>query len=473
MSELVELSAVELSDGVDRGEFSYADIMEASLDRIEAVNPAINAIVSMRDREVLIEEAEAAQSSPKTSKLHGLPIAVKDLLETKDLRTTYGSPIHKDFVPKVDALGAKHLRQSGLIMIGKTNTPEFGLGSHSYNPVHGVTRNPYNTEKTAGGSSGGAAAALATCMIPVADGSDMMGSLRNPAAWCNVYGLRPSIGLVPDGSIGDMYLHQLATLGPMARNIEDLALLLDVLAPNQTGNPFFMQKLSFLDCLNQPSDTCRIGWLGDWNGYYQIEGDILDVCQSGMRALEQLGHTVEPVQIDFDPEQLWMSWVRLRNVAMAAKMKPEYENADLRKLLKPEMIYEIESGLALSGQEVADAVAARTDWFKLLAEMYNTYDAIALPSAQVMPFAAELDWPKEINGQAMKTYHNWMEIVVPASLIGLPALNLPAGFSETGLPVGFQLMGARGADAKLLRLGQDYHNATLWPKKQPPECKSS
>ena len=462
MSELLDMGVVDLSDGVDRGDFSYAEIMAASLDRIEATNPEINAIVSLRERDVLMKEAENAASLPKVSKLHGLPIAIKDLMETQGLRTTYGSPIYRDVVPAADAVGTKHIRNSGMIIIGKTNTPEFGLGSHSYNPVHGVTRNPYNLAKTAGGSSGGAAAALAARMIPVADGSDMMGSLRNPAAWCNVYGMRPTIGLVPDGSAGDMYLSQLATLGPMARSVEDLAVLLDVMSQSASD-------ATFLNAIEKPANPCRIGWLGDWNGRYQIEGDILSVCQSGLQVLEDQGHTVEPVQLDFDPEKLWMSWVRLRNVAMAAKMKVEYENLDMRALLKPEMIYEIESGLALSGQEIADALAARTDWFKYLEKMYQSHDVIALPSAQVMPFEAELDWPKSINGQQMLTYHNWMEIVVPASLIGLPALNVPAGFSSTGLPVGVQLMGPRGADAKLLQLGKAYHDATLWPQKRLPD----
>ncbi len=462
MTQLIELGALDLSDGVDRGDFTYAEIMAAFLDRIDAVNPEINAIVSLQDRDDLLAQAQEAEKQPKRSKLHGLPIAVKDLMETQGIRTTYGSPIHKDLVPAADAVGAKNIRDAGMIMVGKTNTPEFGLGSHSYNPVHGVTRNPYNLEKSAGGSSGGATAALASRMVPIADGSDMMGSLRNPAAWCNVYGLRPTIGLVPDGSDGDLYLSQLATLGPMARSIEDLALMLDVLALDHAGGSFFER-------LEEAVPPCRIGWLGDWEGRYPIEGDILDICQSGMEAFEALGHTIEPIQLDFDPEKLWMSWVRLRNMAMAAKMKSEYENPELRKLLKAEMIYEIEAGLALSGQEIADATAARTDWFKYLAEVYQSFDAIALPSAQVMPFDAELDWPKSINGQDMTTYHNWMEIAIPASLIGLPALNLPAGFSSTGLPVGFQLMGPRGADAKLLRLGHRYQEATLWPQKHPPK----
>lgn len=462
MNDLTELGALELFEGVDRGDFTYAEIMAAALDRIEEVNPSVNAIVSLRDRGVLMKEAEAAASQPKRTKLHGLPIAVKDLMETQGIRTTFGSPIYKDLVPAEDAVGASNIRASGMIIIGKTNTPEFGLGSHSYNPVHGVTRNPYDLSKSAGGSSGGASAALAARMVPIADGSDMMGSLRNPAAWCNVYGLRPSVGLVPDGSTGDLFLHQLATLGPMARSIEDLALMLDILAPNQSGDFFF-------DGLSQTEEPCRIGWLGDWKGHYQIEGDILEKCQTGAHVFEEMGHTIEAVQLDFDPNKLWMSWVRLRNVAMAAKMKLEYENPETRKLLKPEMIYEIEAGRALSGQEIADAVSARTDWFKYMTEIYQSYDAIAFPSAQVMPFRAELDWPKEINGQNMSTYHNWMEIVVPTSLIGLPALNLPAGFSSSGLPIGFQLMGARGSDAKLLSLGKAYHEATLWPKKHPPK----
>ncbi|MDJ0612555.1 MAG: amidase [Rhizobiaceae bacterium] len=468
MSELLELGAIELSDGVDRGDFTYVDIMEACLDRVDAVNAEVNAIVSLRDRETLLKEAKAAAMQPKASKLHGLPIAVKDLLETKGIRTTHGSPVFADYLPEKDALAARRMREAGLIFIGKTNTPEFGLGSHSYNPVHGVTRNPYNLERTAGGSSGGAAAALATRMIPVADGSDMMGSLRNPAAWCNVYGLRPTFGLVTDDPIGELFLHPLATLGPMARSIDDLALLLDVLSGPQAGNPFCLpQQSSFLTALGTPCEKAKIGWLGDWNGHYQIEGDILEVSENGLKTFEALGHSVEPLQLEFDPKALWMSWVRLRNFAVASRLRPVYENKEWRAKLKPEAIYEIEAGLALSGNEIAEASLVRSQWFAYLAELYGTYDAIVLPSAQVMPFDAERHWPDEINGQQMTTYHQWMEIVIPASLVGLPALNLPAGFSTTGLPVGFQLIGARASDAKLLRLGKAYHEATLWPQKNP------
>ncbi|MEL7430287.1 MAG: amidase [Pseudomonadota bacterium] len=469
MDPLLEMGALELSRAIENGETSCAAIMEHTLDRIDAVNPDVNAIISLRDREGLLDEARNADKSERRSALQGLPIAIKDLAETKGLRTTHGSPIFADHVPEADALAVKRLRDSGLIFIGKTNTPEFGLGSHSYNPVSGVTRNPYDLTKTAGGSSGGAAAALATRMLPVADGSDMMGSLRNPGAFCNVYGLRPTYGFIPNDPIGETYLHPLATLGPMARTIEDMALLLDVMAGPVAGDPFCLPaQPSFLEALARKPLRGKIGWLGDWQGYYPLEPEILELCEKAVGTFDDLGYPVQPIVPDFDPARLWMAWTRLRSYAVAGKMKPLYDNPDHRKLLKPEAIYEIEQGLGLSSAEVAEASLARSEWFSCLAEAFNDVDAIALPSAQVVPFVAEIDWPRQICERLMDTYHRWMEIVVLASLVGLPALNLPAGFTSSGLPMGFQLMGRRGSDANLLQLGQSYHEATLWPQKNPP-----
>ena len=282
-------------------------LAKADLDRIEAANPAINAIVSLRDRSDLMAEAEAADGSAARGWLHGLPVAVKDLVATKGLRTTYGSPLFRDFVPAADDLVAARLRAAGAILIGKTNTPEWGHGSHSFNPVHGTTRNPYDLTRTAGGSSGGAAAALAARMVPVADGSDFMGSLRNPAAFCNVYGFRPTWGLVPQDAQGDVFLHTLATEGPMARTIEDLARLLSVLAGPNPSVPFGRASEDFAAGLERAVRGLRIGWLGDWGGAYGCEDGILAACEAALAVFEAAGAVVEPVPPPFPAERLWDS----------------------------------------------------------------------------------------------------------------------------------------------------------------------
>ena len=449
---------------------SCVEVMSATLDRIAATNPKVNAIVSLRNSDDLVAEAAAADSMPPKGPLHGIPIAIKDLAETKGLRTTMGSPIFADYVPDADCAFVRRLKAAGAIVIGKTNTPEFGLGSHSYNPVHGVTRTPYDLARTAGGSSGGAAAALGARMVPLADGSDMMGSLRNPAAYCNVYGFRPSWGRIPTDAIGDTYLHRLATEGPMARSVRDIALMLEVMEgrdPNWPA-PSFDQPTGAIKHLKADVAGRRIAWLGDWGGALPMEPGVLDVAGSVPEVLQTLGCVVEDAGAIHDIGQIWQSWLVLRWFSNAARSKPLYDDPAKRALLKPEAIWEIENGLALSAMDIHEASALRSAWLRRAVDLFQTYDALVLPSAQMFPFPAEWDWPKEIAGVAMDTYHRWMEIVVPASLLGLPALNVPAGFSDTGLPMGVQIIGAPGQDAAVLQLGEAYHQATKWPETHPP-----
>lgn len=465
--EITGLSAGELGALIARREVSCAEVMAAHLARIEAVNRDVNAIVSLRDTGDLMAEAVAADAAKLRGPLHGLPFAVKDLVATKGLRTTYGSPIFVDFIPAEDDLLAARMRGAGAIFIGKTNTPEWGQGSHSFNPVHGVTRNPYDVTRTAGGSSGGAAAALAARMVPLADGSDMMGSLRNPAAFCNVYGFRPTWGLVPGDAQGDTFLATLATEGPMARNIADLALLLDVQAGENPAVPFGRSQRFGAPIAADMRGKC-IGWLGDWGGAYPMEPGILAQSEAALTVFTDLGADVVPISPPFPAAQLWQAWTTLRAMLNAGAKRALYDNPAQRAQTKPETIWEIEQGLVLTAQAVYEASVIRSQWFARAAELFDRFDALVLPSAQVWPFPAEWRWPQSINGTAMDTYHRWMEVVVPASLIGLPALALPAGFGADGLPMGVQLMGRSGADADILAMGQAYHAATDWPGKRPP-----
>jgi amidase len=467
-------SATALSAALAQGAVGAAEVMAAFLDRIEAVNPAVNAIVSLRPRDDLMAEARAAEAGRRRDRgqdrgwLHGLPVAVKDLVAVRGIRTTWGSPIHADHVPDADDLVAARLRAAGAILIGKTNTPEWGQGSHSFNPVFGVTRNPYDLSRTAGGSSGGAAAALAARMVPVADGSDMMGSLRNPAAFCNVYGFRPTWGLVPGQAGDEAFLATLATEGPMARCPEDLARLLGVLAGPNPEMPFGRAAEPFADWIDAPVAGTRIGWLGDWGGAYACEAGILDQCAAALRQFEEFGCVVEPVAPPFPAGRLWQAWTTLRAMLNAGGKAALYDDPTLRAQLKPETVWEIEQGRGLSAAAVYDASVIRSEWFVTLARLFTRYDVLALPSAQVWPFPADWRWPQEINGRAMDTYHRWMEVVIPVSLAGVPCLSVPVGFGAAGLPMGMQLFGPQGADRAVLRLGQAWHRATNWPGRRPP-----
>ncbi len=465
---MLEWSATALSRAIHARQVAPSEVMAAWLAQIDAANPALNAIVSLRDPDALMAEARALDDLPPQGWLHGIPLAVKDLVATKGLRTTWGSPIHADHVPAQDDLIAARLRGAGSVIAAKTNVPEWGQGSHSFNPVFGVTRNPYDLTRSAGGSSGGAAAALAARMAWVADGSDMMGSLRNPAAFCNVYGFRPTWGLVPQDAEGDTYLATLSTEGPMARTVEDLARLLLVLAGENPEVPFPRAVPDVLGGLDRGVKGLRIGWLADWGGAYPMEPGILDLCEAALRQLGDLGARVEPLPPPFPAEKLWSSWVTLRAMLNAGGKRALAEDPVKRAQTKPETLWEIEQGLRLSAQAVHGASVIRSRWHAHAARLFQRFDLLVLPSAQVWPFPADWRWPEEIAGRKMDTYHRWMEVVVPASLIGLPALSVPVGFSAGGLPMGMQIIGRSGDDARVLAVGQAWHRATEWPQRRPP-----
>ena len=463
---MLEWSATELSAAIHARKVAPSEVMAAWLEQVQTVNPAVNAVVSLRDPDALLAEARALDEVAPVGWLHGIPFAVKDLVATKGLRTTWGSPVHADHVPAKDDLVAARLRSAGAVIAAKTNVPEWGQGSHSFNPVFGVTRNPYDLTRSAGGSSGGAAAALAARMAWVADGSDMMGSLRNPAGFCNVYGFRPTWGLVPQDAEGDTYLSTLSTEGPMGRTVEDVARLLQVLAGENPEVPF-PRALPEL-ALDRDLKGLRIGWLSDWGGAYAMEPGILTLCEAALRQMEDMDAVVEPLPPPFPAEKLWQSWVTLRAMLNAGGKRALVEDPAKRALTKPETIWEIEQGLGLSAQAVHEASVIRSRWHAHAARLFQRFDAVVLPTAQVWPFPADWRWPQEIAGRKMDTYHRWMGVVVPASLIGLPALSVPVGFGPQGLPMGMQIIGRSGNDRGVLSIGQAWHRATEWPQRRPP-----
>ncbi|WP_377187069.1 amidase [Ruegeria meonggei] len=462
--DLSQTTASDLLNAMSDGRLSAVELMQMTLDRIDAVNGALNAVVALRDRDALMAEARALDAGPKVGPLHGLPIAVKDLVNVAGIVTSQGSPIFQDNVPQQDDLIAQRMRAAGAILIGKTNTPEFGLGSHTFNPVYGTTCNPYNPKRTCGGSSGGAAVALATGMVALADGSDMMGSLRNPAAWNNVYGFRPSWGRVPSEPDGDGYLHQLSTLGPMARSPEDLGLLLDVMSGPDPRHPHGVPYAPVTPVQPAEMRGLRIGWLDDWGGAFPFEDGIRDLCRDALSVFTELGAEVDHLAPPFEAERMWDSWVTLRSWSIAANLVPLSEH---RSALKDTAQWELDRGLALTAMQVHRASVERSQWFRRAVEVFEEYDALILPSAQVWPFEIETPYPTEIAGKRMDTYHRWMQVVVPASLIGLPSLSVPVGFGAYGLPMGMQVIGPRGADARILSIGAAYHASTRWPQKRP------
>lgn len=467
LPELLRLGAVPLARMIRAREISAVELMRACLGHVAAVNPVCNAIVSLRPEEELMAEAEAADravaAGTAVGPLHGLPQAIKDLAATRGLRTTLGSPLYRDQVPQQDAIFVARMRAAGAILIGKTNVPEFGYGSNTYNPVFGVTRNAYDPSRIAGGSSGGAAVALALRMLPVADGSDMGGSLRNPAAYNNVFGFRPSQGRVPAEN-ADPFYTQMSTDGPMARSIADLAMLLSVQAGRDERVPLSLEDpgFRFEDRLDFDPAGRRLAWLGDLGGHLPFEAGILELCERACARFTALGAKVEAARPDFDPERLWRAWVVLRQHSIGGKQRGLIEDPATRDLVKPEARWEIEGSLRLSANDVYDAGVARGAWYQALQALFRYHDFLLLPTAQVWPFDAGEHWPKAIAGRAMDSYHRWMEVVVGATMAGCPAISVPAGFSPEGLPMGLQIIGRPRDDLGVLRMAAAYE--TLCPE---------
>jgi amidase len=475
--DIVMMDAVSLSRAIKTKQVSCKEVMTAYLAHIERVNPNVNAIVSLQPHDGLLKQAEARDAQLARNEylgwMHGFPHAVKDLEATKGIRTTWGSPL-LDTIPEDDAIFVQRLRNKGAILIGKTNAPEFGLGSQTYNSIFGVTRNAYDRSKTAGGSSGGAACALAFRMVPVADGSDMMGSLRNPAAFNNVLGYRPSYGRVPEAG-GELFLGQLSTAGPMARSTVDLAMLLSVMAGPDPRAPLSIEQdpAGFTNTLQRDWRGTRAAWLGDLGSYLHFEPGIAELCHNAFKPLESAGCRIEEARLDFPPGRMWDTWLTLRHWLLAGGLMPLYRDPAKRKKMKPEAVWEIEGGMRLSALQVFEASAARSDLYRAVSKLFDTYDFLLLPSAQVFPFDVNTHWPKTISGVPMDTYHRWMEVVILGSLTGLPVVNVPVGFNADNLPMGMQVIGNHHADLSVLQLAFAYEQATQWVSSHLPSFLTS
>src|SRR5258705_2427589 len=472
-SPLLMLSARALADGIRARKVSCVEVMNAYLDHIERINPLVNAIVALRDRDALVAEAKEKDAQiargEATGPLHGLPFAVKDLFPVRGMRTTMGSLVLKDFIAPAANVMVARCRKAGAIIIGKTNTPEFGLGSHTYNAVYGATRNAYDQLRSAGGSSGGAAVALALRMLPLADGSDYGGSLRNPAGWNNVFGFRTSFGRIPaDGR--DAWLPSMSVLGPMARDIRDLALLLSVQSGYDDRVPLSMDAnpAIFQAPLETDLKGKRIAWLGDFNGAIPYEAGVLELCPSALRVFESLGCIVEEAVPDYPVDKVWQAWLKLRAWQSGGNLLGYYRDPAKRALMKPEAVFEVESGLKLSAFDITAASAVGTEGDGALRALFESFGYILSPTAQMFPFDVDLHWPSEIAGQKMTTYHEWMKGMLPITMAGCPTLAVPAGVNAQGLPMGIQIVAPNHAELACLQLGFAYDAETNWSSRRLP-----
>jgi amidase len=473
-NDLVMMDAASLAGVIHARRASCVEVMTAYLDHIEKFNVKVNAIVAIQDRGGLLAQARERDAQlargESMGPLHGFPHAVKDLQAVKGIRTTMGSPILKDFIPSADSLMVARLRKAGAIFIGKTNTPEFGLGSHTYNPVYGATRNAYDTTRSAGGSSGGAAVALALRMVPVADGSDYGGSLRNPAGWNGVFGFRTSIGRIPTDA-RECWLPSMAVVGPMARNVTDLATLLSVQAGFDAHAPLSLDGDGsiFQRRLECDLKGKRVAWGGDFNGHTPCETGVLEVCAKAVRTFESLGCIVEEAIPDFDLEAVWQAVIRLRGWQQGAALLDYYHDPAKRSLLKPEAIFEVETGLSQSAYDITAASVVRTQWYAAVRRFFERYDYFVIPTSQVFPFDVEQHWPRAVGGRTMQTYHEWMKATLLITMSGCPALAVPAGFSDQGLPIGIQLAGPNRGELDCLRLAFAYETAVDPERRRLPD----
>lgn len=459
-------TATELAVMIRRRDVSVQEVMAAHLAQIERVNPAVNAICTVTAESAMAQAQEADSNLSRGESpgpLYGLPIAIKDLADTKGIRTTYGSPIYKDHVPDHDALFVERLKAAGAIVIGKTNTPEFGAGSHTFNRVFGATRNPYDMTKTCGGSSGGGAVALACGMVPLADGSDLGGSVRNPPSFNNVVGLRPSPGRIPRHP-SDQPWNTLPVIGPMARTVRDAALLLSVMAGQDDRDPISIQTApeSFRAFPERDPKGCRIAWSRDL-GQFPVEDQVIEVIEKALPIFADLGCEVEEAHPDFTGAA--NAFQVLRAQSFAYGLAQEYKHH--RDTLKDTIIWNIEQGLKLRALDVSRAQAQRAALYHRMREFLIDYCFLLLPVSQVAPFPIEVEWVTQINGVTMDSYIDWMMSCSLITLTAHPAMSVPCGFTSEGLPVGVQIVGRYRREMEVMQFAHAFEQRTHLARRHP------
>jgi amidase len=468
MSDLCFASARELASLIRRRKLSAREAMIAHLAQIDRLNSKLNAIVAKLDDDKCLELADAADRrlarGDDVGPLHGLPIEFKDPESAIGFPFTLGSPIFKNFFPTEDTVLVERLRAAGVVPIGKTNVPEFGMGSHTYNAVYGTTVNPYDVTKSAGGSSGGAGAALAAGMLPIADGSDFGGSLRNPANFNNVVALRPTMGLVPLAPFPLPFVGFLAK-GPMARSVADTAFLLSVMAGADARDPSSVpcDQSIFAGPLERDLKGVRVAWAADLGGL-PLDPRVRSVIDGQRTTFESLGCIVEDACPDLRAAE--DVFVDVRTWMTSQRLAPLLEN--FRDYIKPEALWEVEHAAKLSSADVANAFARHGEVFEEMRKFHEKYDFFVCAVNQVPPFDATLEWPKEIDGVRMENYLSWMKSAYWISVTFCPAISVPAGFTAEGLPVGLQIVGRRWDDLGVLQLAHAFESATGFGRKRPP-----
>ncbi len=465
-SELCFLTATELAHRIRTKSVSCREVMEAHLAQIERINPKVNAIVTLlpeRALERARQADEALARGDEIGPLHGLPMAHKDLVLTKGIRTTFGSPIFADFVPDQDEIIVERLRSAGAITIGKTNTPEFGAGSQTFNAVFGETLNPYDLTKTCGGSSGGAAVALACGMQPIADGSDLGGSLRNPASFCNVVGFRPSPGRVPIWPARVAWC-PLPVEGPMARTVQDVALMLSVIAGPDPRAPISISEPGhlFRRSLERNFAGVRIAWSRDLGGLL-VDPRVTAVLEKQRGVFSLLGCNVEEAQPDLrdadEAFRVWRAW--LFELGFGEMLRTH------RAQMKDTVVWNIEEGVKLTGPQIGQAERKRTELYRRVRQFMERYEFLVLPVSQVPPFDVKQRYVTEINGIKLDTYLDWMRSCYYITVTGLPAVSVPCGFTPEGLPVGVQIVGRHHDDWGVLQLAHAFEQATGFGRQRP------
>jgi len=466
-SELCFQTATELVRRIRTREVSVTEVVQEHLAQIERVNPKVNAIVTLTAERAL-DEARAKDAALARGEaggpLFGLPVAHKDLVPTRGIRTTFGSPIYRDNVPTVDALIIERLRAAGAVTLGKTNTPEFGAGSQTFNEVFGRTLNPYDPGKTCGGSSGGAAVALACGLVPIADGSDTGGSLRNPAAFCNVVGLRTSPGRVPVWP-REMAWSALSVQGPMARTVADVALLLSAMAGPDPRSPIAIAESGerFRRPLDRDFRGVRVAWSRDLGGL-PIDHRVTATLEAQRKVLESLGCAIDEAQPDLhDAREIFQA---LRAFAFATRYGPML--AEHRHQIKDTVIWNTEQGLKLTARELGEIEVKRTALYHRVREFMERHEFLVLPATQVPPFDVTQPYVTEIEGVALPTYIDWMRACSDITVTGLPAISVPGGFTADGLPVGLQIVGRHQDDWGVLQLAHAFEQATGFGRRRPP-----
>jgi amidase len=462
------LSARELARRVRDRELSAREVTEAHLARIEAVNPRVNAIVTLTADRALREADEAdalLAGGAEPPPLLGLPVAHKDTHDTAGVRTTSGSPLLADNVPARDELVIERMRAAGTIMLGKTNVPEFAAGSHTFNPLFGTTLNPYDLSRSAGGSSGGAAAALAAGLQPLAEGSDMGGSLRNPASFCNVVGLRPSPGRVPSWP-GDAAWATMSVQGPMAREVADAALLLSVLAGPDPRSPIALETpgSAFAVPLERDLTGLRVAWAPRLDGSMSFAPEVIAALEGTAKVFTELGCVVEEAHPDLSGADEVFRVLRAWQFELGLGGLMDRH----RDRLKPSVVANIEEGRRLTGPDIGRAEVLHARLYHNVRRFFESYDLLLAPVSQVAAFDAGLEYPTEIAGEPMTSYLDWMRSAYLISATGCPALSVPGGFTDGGLPVGLQVIGPHRADLTVLQAGHAFEQATAYGKRRPP-----